>query len=205
MVGRTIVKKRQSRRALVQEMHDDLTNEGGVDARQEDTFHEDPIKNHVRNEDSQKVKEHMEETLPNGHISSPHRTDELRWIESYLEQFQIEVISEFATMKSEFTIVRLEFADVKQNLSITMACLKELTKVRYFPLYLSYLIVCIKILFAKIFFTHMLQDKYVESPQFSGSQDGDEDGEGDDGSDDMTSDADNFSSDHVNWQHVYAW
>lgn len=68
-------------------MHDDLTNEGGVDARQEDTFHEDPIKNHVRNEDSQKVEEHMEETLPNGHISSPHRTDELRWIESYLEQF----------------------------------------------------------------------------------------------------------------------
>lgn len=46
-------------------------------------------------------------------------------------------------------MVRSEFTDVRQNLSAIVAYLRELTNVCYFPLYLSYLLVCIKILFAK--------------------------------------------------------
>lgn len=40
----------------------------------------------------------------------------------------------------------------------------------------------------------------MELPHFGGSRDGD--GEGDDGSDEMTSNVNNFTSDHVDWHYV---
>ena len=71
-------------------------------------------------------------------------------------------------------------------------------KVFYFPLNLSYFVVCLIVKFSKLLFIRTLQGKYVEAPRFGGSRDGD--GKGEKGGDDMTSDAEDEIEDHVERQ-----
>lgn len=77
------------------------------------TFHEKPFHDHVYDEDIHEEEVDMEKIVPDGHIGSPHLTDEIRWIIIRLEQFQTRVMSKFTTIKSEVTTIRSEFAEVK--------------------------------------------------------------------------------------------
>ena len=108
------------------------------------------------------------------------------------------VMIEFATMRSQLGTMSSEFADVKHDLSAIMRYLRELSKVFYFPLNLSYFVVWLIVEFSKLLFIRILQGKYVDAPWFGGTWDGNDEGEG--GGDDMTSDDEDDIEYHVEQQ-----
>ena len=64
-------------------------------------------------------------------------------------------MTEFITMRSELAMSS-EFVDVKVGPLAIMGYLRKLSKVLYFPLNLSYFVICLIVEFCKLLFIHTL-------------------------------------------------